>query len=440
MTSPCKILLGIDAEIIQALKIYSHQELSKMYWPRPFRQLVINILEYILDQPQIWQELRTSDLIVDEGFIKTLIREMSFSTSTYIKVKQRKWIFHLLREMSCRKEKKKIKFGPNVSTEIDWPRDIEDKDDLFNSLIDVSLRPDVAKFLWGIIDAAVPDDKYCALHYFGAIKSLKYNQPIRIDVHESYVAILKDRIFTVSSQLESLDYQNLLPYHLVEILGVQNRGLIVAIEEGFHTSGEPWKLGTMGGIMKSDDQYFGVTSGHVNATQNPTFDQECVGDDLTHRFINNRIDVSFVQFLTPEINANILLNLLPMDFVGPEELDLQIGEDVYKIGRSTGLTVGTLESFESTFRTATCRYENHIEVRWKNDECRFAFSMDCGALYCVKRNLKYCPIGIHRISGDNVSYGCSIFEAMQFFDSCFPDHDLHFENASVLINVPVVQP
>jgi hypothetical protein len=249
--SRSKILFGIDAEILKALQKYSQQELSKIYWPRSFRQLVINILEYILTQPQMWQELRTSALTVDEEFIQTLIRELSCSTSTYIKVKQRLWVFHLLREIYCRKEKKEIKLGSNNNTAFDWPHDIEDKDDLFNGLVDVSLRPDVAKFLWRIIDETVPADQYCALHFFGAIKSLKENQPIRIEVDERSVAVLKDRIVTVSSQLEASDHENLLPSHLVEILGVHNKGIVVPIEEGFHISASPWKLGTMGGSRKS---------------------------------------------------------------------------------------------------------------------------------------------------------------------------------------------
>lgn len=108
---------------------------------------------------------------------------------------------------------------------------------------------------------------------------------------------------------------------------------------------------------------------------------------------------------------------MPMLYVAAKDtIDLKIGEPVYKIGRSTGLTVGNLGSVESTFRTNDgFRYDDHVQVIWNRDGCRFAFSMDCGSIYCVKRGAMYVPIGIHRISDNDVSYGCSIWKAMEFF-------------------------
>lgn len=111
-----------------------------------------------------------------------------------------------------------------------------------------------------------------------------------------------------------------------------------------------------------------------------------------------------------------LFNLLPMQYCGDQiDVDLQIGEEVYKIGRSTGLTIGKLASIASTFRSNCFKYEEHAQVQWNEDGCRFAFSMDCGSIYCVKRGPIYVPIGIHRISDTNVSYGCSIWAAMELF-------------------------
>jgi hypothetical protein len=128
-----------------------------------------------------------------------------------------------------------------------------------------------------------------------------------------------------------------------------------------------------------------------------------------------------------------LFNLLPMQFVGAKsDVEMHIGEAVYKIGRSTGLTIGKLSSIESTFRcTSGFRYEDHVQVQWNEDNCRFAFSMDCGSIYSVKRGPMYVPIGIHRISDTNVSYGCSIWKAMEYFPE-----DTTSENILSFVNPP----
>lgn len=131
----------------------------------------------------------------------------------------------------------------------DWPQDIEDESDLLSRLAYVSLRSDVKKYLWRIIDEVIPADKYCNMHYFGEIKSLKGNLPIRIDVPENYVEALKDRISTISNQILS-HYENMLPIHLVEIQGIPERRVVIPIEEGFYSSGTPGKIGTLGGIIK----------------------------------------------------------------------------------------------------------------------------------------------------------------------------------------------
>lgn len=98
-----------------------------------------------------------------------------------------------------------------------------------------------------------------------------------------------------------------------------------------------------------------------------------------------------------------------------EDIDLTIGEPVYKIGRSTGLTVGKLGSIKSSVRFAGGgRYVDHVlQVLWNVCDCRFASSMDCGSIYWVQRGPF--PVRIHRISDSNISYGCSIWKAMQYF-------------------------
>lgn len=240
-----RIVCGIDAEIMNALALISQEEskFSKVYWPRAFRLLVVNILQFLLQKPEVWSDLSTPFLTTNQQFLEILITELSFSTSTYMKVKQREWVYRLLRQMSWR-NKEGLNFHDPAQTMTDWPYDIEDESDLLSRLASGSLRSDVKKYLWRIIDEVIPADKYCNMHYFGLIKSLKKILPIRIDVPEDFVEAIKDRITSISHQILS-QCENMLPIHLVEIQGVPDRGVVITKEEGFSTSGSPWKVGTL---------------------------------------------------------------------------------------------------------------------------------------------------------------------------------------------------
>jgi len=117
-----------------------------------------------------------------------------------------------------------------------------------------------------------------------------------------------------------------------------------------------------------------------------------------------------------------LYNMLPLS---DEEYESVIGERVYKIGGSTGLTVGRLQVMPANCRCPTSQewYRACIEVKW-DDDCPFAFHGDCGALYCLKRRDAFVPIGIHRVSGINCSYGSSFGDAMErlpFDNIVFPN-------------------
>jgi hypothetical protein len=228
------IKFGIDAEIEKALTLFCKDELrlSKVYWPRAFRSLSTNILESLLKKPDIWSELRTPSFDIDQEQLERLIYELKFPTSQHIKLKQRRWIVHLLREVSLFRRK----FGlgvrlPNFcGPSMDWPSDLEDKDDLSSSMTDMSLRDDVRRFIWNMLDEVIPPEKYCNMHYFGAIKSPKKSLPILIEVTEDYLENINDRITTVSEHLRALNCENLLPSDLVEIRGVPMRDAIVPSE------------------------------------------------------------------------------------------------------------------------------------------------------------------------------------------------------------------
>ena len=90
------IRFGIDAEIDEELTRYGRDELrlSKVYWPRAFRALVMNILGSLMNIPETWVELCTPSIVVDSQLLQMLINEFKSPTSNYIKVKQRRWIVH----------------------------------------------------------------------------------------------------------------------------------------------------------------------------------------------------------------------------------------------------------------------------------------------------------------------------------------------------------
>lgn len=144
---------------------------------------------------------------------------------------------HLLREVSLFRKK----FGlsgrlPNLCGDsVVWPNDLEDKDDLSSSLTDMSLRDDIKRFIWNILDEAIPSEKYYIIHYYGAIKS-KTNVPIIVEVVEDYLEIIKEKIATISHRLRTCNYENLLPDDLIEIKGVRVGD---SITFGHINSGEP---------------------------------------------------------------------------------------------------------------------------------------------------------------------------------------------------------
>lgn len=229
-----RIKFGIDAEIETALRLYCKDvlRLSKVYWPRAFRSLCMNILDSLLKNPEIWNDLRTPNFDVNGEQLQRLIEELKCSTSEYIKIKHRRWIVHLLREASLFRRK----FGlgvrlPNFCDEsMDWPSDLEDKDDLFRSMTVMSLRDDVKRYIIKILDEVVPPEKYWNLHYFGGIKS-STKLPIVIEVTEDYLEKVRHRIATVSYHLAT-NCQNLLPVDLVDIIGVPVRYAVGFNEKG----------------------------------------------------------------------------------------------------------------------------------------------------------------------------------------------------------------
>lgn len=433
------VRFGLDGEIDLAIDMFSRKEMqkSKVYWPKAFRQLLVSILKAFLSQSKDLDELSTNAYKVGEDELAKMISELELSTSTYIKVIHRRWCSHVLYYMASYRKKLGI---PNrtprvtVSLDVDWPVDIEDKMDLSSSLVTLSLREDVRCFLWRTLDAIIPKNKFCALKYDATTDASEAKEPIVIEVTDEYLDKVKDFIDSYSEKARrDRRNENYLPADLVKIVGIGDKNAIVVVEEGFQTTGSPWKKGTIGGVMRCGDSLYGIGSGHVHKGRDKKYDDLVDSSSNTIDWIDGdpMVDVSFPKFIDKDPEKHF--NLLPLKFVPSlQEAHLSLGEDVYKIGRSTGLTVGTLNSYSIDYRADNASqisvFQGHVKVDWKNDGCRFAFSQDCGSLYCVKRGCFYVPIGIHRISGENSSYGCQFWNAMNCFE-VEDDGDLEFVNA-----------
>lgn len=231
------IRYGIDAEIDEGLKLFCADEswLSKIYWPRAFRELVKKVLVALRDKPSFWKELSTDTVDVTVEFLGNLIEELQLSTSKYIKVKHRKWIAHLLRETSLFRKKYGLSARlPSVQCEdMEWPNDLEDKRDLSDSLTTGSLRKDVSHYIWKILDEVIPTGKYCQLNYNGGMVLKGTDLPIIIEVTEDMLETCTDRFTTVSSNLRRSNLDNLLPIDVIKIEGVPPRDPISVIEEVF---------------------------------------------------------------------------------------------------------------------------------------------------------------------------------------------------------------
>jgi len=153
------IRFGIDAEIDKALSLFGRDEfcLSKLYWPKAFRELVITILEHVLKKTDLWEDFSTMNFIVDEAQLEKLIVELKTPSSHYIKVRHRQWIVHLLRKVSINRKKVGLSASlPKIcSGSNDWPVDLEDIDDLSSAMADMSLRDDIREYFWKILDEVV---------------------------------------------------------------------------------------------------------------------------------------------------------------------------------------------------------------------------------------------------------------------------------------------
>jgi hypothetical protein len=241
--------------------------------------------------------------------------------------------------------------------------------------------------------------------------------PIVIEVESSHTASVELFILSVSEELILGHYENLLPFDLITVVSNENIVSETTVrEDHFNSNGSPWKEGTLGGIISCGGDLYGITAGHVDKTTDAPFDESA---EAVINIVDPFIDVSFFKFIGHD--ADTATNVLPLTLA--PDVVLEVGEVVFKHGKSTGLQTGILvsEAVDFLCPVSRKRFLNHVKVRWNADGSRFGFHGDCGSLYCVKRGAMYVPIAIHRLSADEIggdgkfSYGCRFSDAMDYF-------------------------
>lgn len=163
--------------------------------------------------------------------------------------------------------------------------------------------------------------------------------------------------------------------------------------------------------MELGDRYLGISCAHVFSS---ALKHEKVKEEsLITKVFDSGMDMAFFYLEVPK--GEVWRNIIPLVHI-PEVLgSISTGEDVYKIGSATGLTIGSFVSASSYYhcRSSAMVYKRCVEVAWKHGREPFAFHGDCGALYCVKRGGGFAPIAIHKISGDQRSYGSKFCDAIE---------------------------
>eukprot|EP01035_Chromulina_nebulosa_P023738 gene23738-30785_t len=348
---------GIDSEIEVALKLYKGNELemTKTYWPKAFRVLMYYILEWMNTHFTDFQHLQSFAEFADNAKLEKLLSDLSKPTSQYIPVSKMIGL--------------PAKLPPwSDSAGDSWPIDIEDRNDLL----------------------IVPKDVYWKISHKGAFLNQQSNSPIVIEVSVSHAEGVKREITTLSDSLLNSGCENYLPINVAEVIAVAREYAFQKREEGLTTTGN--------------------TAGHVHSIGDYFFDSQCVNSTRQLLVFSGSDDLelgaAFYKFASVGSHH---FNVLPLKLMTTDEVNCEIGEEVYKLGRSTGLTIADLQA-------SNVYVNNHILRNWVSKESRFAFSEDCGSLYCVKRGSWFVPIAIHRYSFYNeVSFGCLFTQALEFF-------------------------
>lgn len=452
------IASAIDSEIDSILSQFFTKPLSSQYWPRSMRQFLERVLKTIGDRSEVWDLFsRCADQPVNSEWIHRHCDLLSQKSPCYVSVQERKVLGAVLRTFRLHRRELQLTLLPLVtspqtteSTSPIWPDDICDITDMYRAISGRSLRRDISSFYLHVLCSILNDGEW-KLKFLGSMKqtSTENERPISIEVVPHQVANVREFLDTVSSELKG-KCANFLPNDLAVVTPLLSMASMKINDEAFYTSGGIGKGGTLGGIFQQNAKLYGITCQHVRRVSIPEYDLLCEpSGGYSHH--SPELDCMFFELKTSSLldgsslmdNESLgkgsaaatltdnslfpsLYNLLPLKTMKENDLLCEDNEEVYKMGKQTGLTIGRLSSMGTFFKDPFTgeTYEDVVEVNWVRDQSRFAAHGDCGSLYCVRRGHWFVPIAIHRASGTSTSYGSKFSIAL----GLLPDDDISFVN------------
>lgn len=253
----------------------------------------------------------------------------------------------------------------------------------------------------------------CSSIYFDSTAA---EYPISISV-EKNVAFIRDFLAEESRKMVQEGWLDLTPSDVVCF----NEELLTRPqwneESGWITGGCAIRGGSIGGIVRLNDHSLAaITSFHV------------LSSDPCHPLEQNRSlealehygDIVVVPLRRDDYDHDVMYNFARLQMMITEDLHAKPGETVFKLGRGTGLTVGTLRHINNDhYDPPSGRLlEGVVEVDW--DRGDFSASRDSGAFYCLRRQIEdrqvFVPIAVHRM-GDGlrrISYGSALKPALDY--------------------------
>ncbi|RYG97416.1 hypothetical protein EON65_52910 [archaeon] len=377
----------------------------------------------------------------DAIYCEQLIPLLESSTQTYICVKDRKQLGNLLRELKLHWPDYRISIRPvleqpiKITGDPQWPVDIANYLDLNTALSSTQMRRDVTTYLHYVMSIASGGKVGYKVSYnipdAEPDETVQQFYPIRIYTDNAECTTRARELFAAESETLKQRVCNLLPTDLV-CVETTAQALSAGVKcEMYLTSGCPWKVGTLGGVLQCNSRPYGVTAQHVQKCFQKAKTFEVVDDLEVVAALSQDVDFAFFPLPDRKVTDDAeegddgYMNLVAFS---SDETTLNLGERVFKVGRSTGWTEGKLSSLNTDYYCVnSCKlFTSHIEVLWTDNQL-YAATGDCGALYCVKRGRFYVPIAIHRVSAlaGGFSYGTDFRTALAFFQ---PEEEKYFRN------------
>lgn len=226
-------------EIDAVYRVYFDSHPPKLYWPKPLRAFLKNLIETAIST--LGKEFFSS---VDD--LEQVLLKLNEPTSMYITARNRNSIREAietirLRMPNCGFNIKSPSYLSSVQiTKCEWPDDVLEVDDLYSSLSTKSIRIDIENFIWNLIWNLFDNQAIFKIYFNGRIldETLKpYKYPINVEIQgEDKCEQLKNYIYTISKQYR-LKHEGIPPCDVIEVNFREEIPEVYVKEEEFHTSG-----------------------------------------------------------------------------------------------------------------------------------------------------------------------------------------------------------